>query len=371
MKRWPHSWEDSNDRSHITTTTIPRPRCGRDPLPEPRRGERTADHRPRVAEDRGREQPSSTAALVRRLSGEIPAFVAGELSEARTLLVGDHTRECIACRRALMDERGELPQPVPPGWLLTDRSRPAFSCGLRRQRFSSSPEAGVLSPHRQLHCRPPASRHRGRGRRFAANGRPPRAATSSTATRASVSRQVLRTAKGSGAMIRLADGSMVEMNERSELELRASRRGTTIDLAARQHHRPRRRTARRHSSMSTPPTAKWRSKAPSSRSTTGSRARGCRSSRARSRFARARSSALLRPGDQITTNVRLPRRPARAGFRLEPRRRQAQPTPARTDFVATCGGRGGRPRAPAHLDLPARSRSGRHLHLRRHAQHRR
>ncbi len=45
------------------------------------------------------------------------------------------------------------------------------------------------------------------------------------------SRQVLRTASNSGAMLHLADGSLIEMDERSELHLRASRRGTTIDLA--------------------------------------------------------------------------------------------------------------------------------------------
>jgi hypothetical protein len=45
------------------------------------------------------------------------------------------------------------------------------------------------------------------------------------------SRQVLRTASNSGAVLHLADGSLIEMDERSELKLRASRRGTTIDLA--------------------------------------------------------------------------------------------------------------------------------------------
>ena len=43
---------------------------------------------------------------MRGLPTEIPAFVAGTLPEARALLVGDHTRECVACRRALMEARG-------------------------------------------------------------------------------------------------------------------------------------------------------------------------------------------------------------------------------------------------------------------------
>ena len=41
---------------------------------------------------------------------EIPAYVAGTLPEARALLVGDHTRECVPCRRILMAVRsGETP----------------------------------------------------------------------------------------------------------------------------------------------------------------------------------------------------------------------------------------------------------------------
>src|SRR4029079_13860487 len=39
----------------------------------------------------------------------IPAYIAGNLSEARSLLLVDHTHECIPCRKALKDARSRRP----------------------------------------------------------------------------------------------------------------------------------------------------------------------------------------------------------------------------------------------------------------------
>ena len=43
----------------------------------------------------------------------VPAFVAGRLSPARALLVEDHTRSCVPCRRALKSVRSGLPMNAP------------------------------------------------------------------------------------------------------------------------------------------------------------------------------------------------------------------------------------------------------------------
>jgi hypothetical protein len=39
----------------------------------------------------------------------IPAYIAGNLSEARSLLLVDHTHECIPCRKAMKDARSGRP----------------------------------------------------------------------------------------------------------------------------------------------------------------------------------------------------------------------------------------------------------------------
>jgi ferric-dicitrate binding protein FerR (iron transport regulator) len=161
---------------------------------------------------------------------EIPAYVAGTLSDARALLVGDHTRGCVPCRRFLMEARGgvtEVSPRVSPS-LSASWSRPFLRVaaaiililgGVGAVRLS-----GDLIANRSL--RASVQDIDGSLQLVARN------ATQGLAAEDEIrSRQVLRTAANSGAMIRIADGSLVEMNERSEIALRASRRGTTIDLA--------------------------------------------------------------------------------------------------------------------------------------------
>ncbi len=42
----------------------------------------------------------------------IPAFLGGNLSEARSLLLVDHTHECIPCRKAMKDARSRRIAPA-------------------------------------------------------------------------------------------------------------------------------------------------------------------------------------------------------------------------------------------------------------------
>src|SRR6185312_2452379 len=55
----------------------------------------------------------------------IPAHLAGKLSEARSLLLVDHTHECIPCRRAMNEARSKRAVKVMPA--------------VRKSRFSMQP----------------------------------------------------------------------------------------------------------------------------------------------------------------------------------------------------------------------------------------
>lgn len=187
---------------------------------------------------RGLEQPLRQCADYQRL---IPDLVAGRLPEGRALLVADHTRECLACRRVLMEARGSHAAPsIPaaqqrrrmPRWLrLAAAAVVAAGLGLvgflavGNMVVDSRLTATVVTPDGAL-------------QRVAHDSIEPLDRGAVVAAR-----QVLRTASEAPAELRLADGSVVEIAPRSEIELSAALRGTTVRLtrgnvivhAAKQH----------------------------------------------------------------------------------------------------------------------------------------
>jgi ferric-dicitrate binding protein FerR (iron transport regulator) len=161
---------------------------------------------------------------------EIPAYVAGTLPEARALLIGDHTRGCVPCRRVLMEARGgkqpetQRPRKTGPSFAMRTLLRVAAAAVLIAGGFITVRAVGDFAADRRLQ----ANVQTINGSLQIVDGDSSLAVESG---RVFGSHEVLRTAKNSSAFLELADGSLIEMDERSQLTLRASRRGTTIDLA--------------------------------------------------------------------------------------------------------------------------------------------
>lgn len=188
----------------------------------------------------------------------IPAYLEGKLSTARRLLLEDHSNECLPCRQELKAQRNlaaakaatfNAPRHIPA-------ARVARRAGARRwsnisvARWSIAAAvviclglAGMFA-YERLDLS---------GRTLAAtvdNADGQVYVVSDSQTRAlGVGEQVnkgerVRTAKDSNAVLRLADGSTVEMRERSEFSVSENMRGVTIRLdrgdviveAAKQHN---------------------------------------------------------------------------------------------------------------------------------------
>jgi len=161
----------------------------------------------------------------------IPAFLNGSLSEARALLLEDHTHECIPCRRALKDARSARAIPV---------RRVA-----KKNRFNIQPVvlrwgiAAALVISFGLLALPFIQRYAPFGTQFEATVQ----AADGQVYQISDTRSVplttgeklnrndrLRTAKDAHALVSLADGTTIELKERSELYLTKNAQGTTIHL---------------------------------------------------------------------------------------------------------------------------------------------
>ena len=164
----------------------------------------------------------------------IPAYLGGKLSEARSLLLVDHTHECIPCRRALKQAReSRVAAPAPA----RKQARKTFN-------YSLSPVvvrwgiAAMLVIGLGLIALPLIQRYLPFGSFEAtveaADGSVYSVADSQTRVinlgEKLARNQVIRTAKDAHAVIRLGDGSTIEMKDRSEFSIDQTLRGTTIHL---------------------------------------------------------------------------------------------------------------------------------------------
>ena len=181
----------------------------------------------------------------------IPAYLEGKLSAARTLLLEDHSNECIPCRREMKAQRSGAKVATVAATQPT-RSN-SFANGWRLSKFARLGVAAAAVVVIGLVGMFMYERLDLSGRTLAATVENTDGlvyVVSDAQMRPLAVGEVLqkgeqvRTAKDSNAMLRLADGSTVEMRERSEFSVSENMRGVTIRLdrgdviveAAKQHN---------------------------------------------------------------------------------------------------------------------------------------
>lgn len=189
----------------------------------------------------------------------IPSYLDGKLSTARTLLLEDHSNECIPCRRELKEQRAYAAAKsatfIPRQSSDRTGRRPRLANAGRsgRTRIARWSIAAVFVVSLGLAGMFMYERLDLSGRTLAAtlenaNGSV-YVVTDAESRPLSAGEQLqkgerVRTAKDSNALLRLADGSTVEMRERSEFSVTENMRGVTVRLdrgdviveAAKQHN---------------------------------------------------------------------------------------------------------------------------------------
>lgn len=170
----------------------------------------------------------------------IPDYLAGRLAKERRLLLEDHSRECIPCRRALLAARTGAPPRVArqhlgsaSPWL----RRSAIAAGL----LAAIGTASILYTRGLFDRQTMIARvDRIDAQLFGVGTESSTAMSVGNEIREG---QAIRTSKDGGAVVRLRDGSQVELRERSEVDLVERngettinvRRGSVIVQAAKQH----------------------------------------------------------------------------------------------------------------------------------------
>jgi hypothetical protein len=162
----------------------------------------------------------------------IPAYLDKNLPGARRLLFEDHTHQCVACRHAVEQARNGEVQRV---WQPVRQTKTAGS-GSPAWRWAMSAAAVVIMGVATLALVnglfPGQHAVRGAvqnvdGSLYTISDEQVRVIPAGYQIR---NGDEIRTAKGSNAVVRLLDGSLVEMGERSDLSVSREWKGTTIRL---------------------------------------------------------------------------------------------------------------------------------------------
>ena len=156
----------------------------------------------------------------------LPAYGAGQLSASRALLVKDHLHECSGCRSVA--QSGSSRQVV---WEMPRAARRAW--GVPQFAFAAAALVVLVTGSLLMawYFQSPAGMRatlqsaKGAVYRVTPAGDQPLAAGAELAEG-----ELVRTAGGAHAFIRLLDGSIVEMSDRSEFSVSARRKDTTIHL---------------------------------------------------------------------------------------------------------------------------------------------
>lgn len=157
----------------------------------------------------------------------IPAYLARNLSAARTLLFEDHVQACVACRHALHEAREGAPsrEVIRPA---VHAAKPRFGWALAAITATACVAGIVVAEVLLVHP------HGIQATVESVDGPVYRLADSGASTlapgQAIGEGEEVRTAEGSRAVLRLVDGSRVEMDERADLSISRSWRSSSIDL---------------------------------------------------------------------------------------------------------------------------------------------
>jgi ferric-dicitrate binding protein FerR (iron transport regulator) len=160
----------------------------------------------------------------------IPAYLRGQLSEARALLLMDHTHECIPCRNALKQARNGA-MPALPAQHKAAPSTAAYATW--RWGIAAALVVGFALAAMLVFQRFSDS---GAARATVVEAQGAVYLVSDTESRAlNVGEEIprgekIRTAKDAYAVVRLEDGSLVETQERSELYVSENSQGVTVHL---------------------------------------------------------------------------------------------------------------------------------------------